>query len=156
MASISEEAKRKMLIDLSSVESLPDSHAWPHGCSDGSSDGSGSITVVDLMDPNAVEAIGLACENWGAFQLKNHGIPASLIEEVEVEATRLFALPVEHKSQALRSPGGATGYGEALISSFFPKCMWHEGFTIMGSPSDDAKKIWPDDHARFWYSLLVQ
>ena len=149
-------------LDFSSLSSLPDSHAWHrpddiddddqfsfNGCHDDGDDGS-SIPIIDLMDPNAMELIGLACEKWGAFQLKNHGVPLSAIEEVEQEAKRLFALPTEQKLKALRSPGGATGYGRARISPFFPKFMWHEGFTIMGSPSSDAKKIWPNDYARFW------
>lgn len=97
-----------------------------------------------------MDLIGHACEKWGAFQLKNHGIPFGVIEDVEEEAKRLFALPTEQKLKALRSPGGATGYGRARISPFFPKFMWHEGFTIIGSPSHDAKKIWPNDYARFW------
>ncbi|KAJ1438234.1 Oxoglutarate/iron-dependent dioxygenase [Sesbania bispinosa] len=101
------------------------------------------------MDPNVMELIGLACEKWGAFQLKNHGIALSVIEEVEEEAKKLFALPSDRKLKALRSAGGATGYGRARISPFFPKYMWHEGFTIMGSPSEDAKKIWPNDYAPF-------
>lgn len=140
-------------LDFSSLRTLPDSHAWPQSDDDdddfSSNDGS-SIPMIDLMDPNAMEHIGLACEKWGAFQLKNHGIPLNVIEEVEEEAKRLFSLPSQDKLKALRSAGGATGYGRARISPFFPKYMWHEGFTIMGSPSDDAKKIWPNDYKRFW------
>ncbi|RDX81801.1 Gibberellin 3-beta-dioxygenase 1, partial [Mucuna pruriens] len=140
-------------LDFSSIRTLPDSHAWPqseddHGHGHNHGAGSSCIPIIDLMDPNAMELIGLACEKWGAFQLKNHGIPLSVIEEVEDEAKRLFALPADRKSKALRSATGATGYGRARISPFFPKHMWHEGFTIMGSPCDDAKKIWPNDHAR--------
>ncbi|RDX64854.1 Gibberellin 3-beta-dioxygenase 1, partial [Mucuna pruriens] len=138
-------------LDFSSVPSLPDSHAWSL-CNDDylsfNDAASSSIPIIDLMDPKATELIGLACEKWGAFQLKNHGIPFGVVEDVEEEAKRLFALPAEQKLKALRSPGGATGYGRARISPFFPKLMWHEGFTIIGSPSHDAKKIWPNDYAR--------
>jgi len=148
-------------LDFSSFRTLPDSHAWPqsnddgsdditsNGCYDNDEDGS-CIPIIDLNDPNAMEQIGLACEKWGAFQLKNHGIPLNFIEEVEEEAKRLFSLPSKEKLKALRSAGGGTGYGRARISPFFPKYMWHEGFTIMGSPSNDAKKIWPNDYKRFW------
>ncbi|KAG4933966.1 hypothetical protein GYH30_047925 [Glycine max] len=140
-------------LDFSSLRTLPDSHAWPQSeDGDGDDDNHGigsSIPIIDLMDPNAMELIGLACENWGAFQLKNHGVPLSVVEEVEEEAKRLFALPADRKLKALRSATGATGYGRARISPFFPKHMWHEGFTIMGSPCDDAKKIWPNDYAPF-------
>ncbi|KAK7377270.1 hypothetical protein VNO80_02692 [Phaseolus coccineus] len=141
-------------LDFSSLRTLPDTHAWPqtedgHDDDDHHHGGGSCIPIIDLMDPNAMELIGLACENWGAFQLKNHGIPLSVVEEVEKEAKKLFALPADRKLKALRSAAGATGYGRARISSFFPKHMWHEGFTIMGSPCDDAKKIWPNDHTRF-------
>ncbi|CAJ1973762.1 unnamed protein product [Sphenostylis stenocarpa] len=142
-------------LDFSSSPSLPDSHAWTQPNDDGDefsfSDpaSSSSIPIIDLMDPNATKLIALACENWGAFHLKNHGIPLDVIQGVEEEVQRLFSLPSEQKMKALRSPTGATGYGIARIAPFFSKCMWHEGFTIIGSPSHDAKKIWPDDYARF-------
>ncbi|XP_019457782.1 PREDICTED: gibberellin 3-beta-dioxygenase 1-like [Lupinus angustifolius] len=138
-------------LDFSSIRTLPESHAWSKSNDNGdhfSFNESLSIPIIDLMDPNAMEQIGHACEKWGAFQLKNHGIPLSVIEDVEVESKHLFSLPAEKKLKALRSSGGATGYGRARISPFFPKYMWHEGFTFMGS-SDDAKKIWPKDHAPF-------
>ncbi|KAL5071409.1 hypothetical protein RYX36_022296, partial [Vicia faba] len=138
-------------LEFSSFRTLPDSHAWPQSNDDNdhlTSNGS-CIPIIDLKDPNAMEEIGLACEKWGAFQLKNHGIPLNLIEEVHEEAKRLFSLPSKEKIKALRSAGGATGYGRARISPFFPKFMWHEGFTIMGSPSNDVKEIWPNDYKYF-------
>ncbi|KAL2346800.1 hypothetical protein Fmac_000800 [Flemingia macrophylla] len=146
-------------LDFSSLPSLPDSHAWslsnddynnntfPFNDDDDAS--SSSIPMIDLMDPNAMHLIGHACETWGAFQLKNHGIPFGLIEGVEQEAKNLFSLPTQQKLKALRSPGAATGYGRAQISPFFPSFMWHEGFTIIGSPSHHAKKIWPTDFQHF-------
>ncbi|XP_020202966.1 gibberellin 3-beta-dioxygenase 1 [Cajanus cajan] len=139
-------------LDFSSLPTLPDSHAWSPSNDDYSfpcNDASSSIPIIDLMDPNAMHLIGHACETWGAFQVKNHGIPFGVIERVEQEAKRLFSLPTQQKLKALRSPGGATGYGRARISQFFHKFMWHEGFTIIGSPSHDVKKIWPNDYAHF-------
>ncbi|KAL9313327.1 hypothetical protein ACSQ67_018779 [Phaseolus vulgaris] len=139
-------------LDFSSHPSLPDSHAWSQAIDENLSfndPASSSIPVIDLMDPNVTKLIGLACENWGAFHLKNHGIPLGVTQGVEEEVQRLFSLPTEQKLKALRSPSGATGYGIARISPFFSKCMWHEGFTIIGSPSHDAEKIWPGDFARF-------
>ncbi|XLR36256.1 hypothetical protein S83_064156 [Arachis hypogaea] len=148
-------------LDFSSISTLPDSHAWFHDHDrdsdeeqnrDHDHDDDGGIPfipIIDLADPNAMELMGMACENWGAFQLKNHGVSMSDIEEVEKEAKRFFDLPTDQKLKALRSPGGATGYGRARISPFFPKFMWHEGFTIMGSPSSDAMKIWPNDYQTF-------
>ncbi|KAG8657381.1 gibberellin 3-beta-dioxygenase 1 [Manihot esculenta] len=135
-------------LDFDSIGTVPDSHAWP--VSDGfeSNDWS-SIPTIDLKDSNAAKLIGHACETFGAFQVVNHGIPINVFEEVEAEASRLFSLPTTQKLKALRSPGGATGYGLARISPFFDKYMWHEGFTIMGSPMDHARQLWPSDYRKF-------
>lgn len=143
-------------LDFASVNgSLPDSHVWPESGDFSSSSedeeyNQSSVPVIDLRDPNASEHIRRACEAWGVFQLTNHGISEKLIEEVEQEAERFFGLPAQQKLKALRSPSGATGYGVARITPFFSKHMWHEGFTIMGSPLDHAREVWPQDHQRFW------
>lgn len=138
-------------VDFASLQAVPDSHVWHDSsfgaCSDEHENS--LVPVIDLEDSNATELIGQACETLGVFQLKNHGIPLSLIEEVESEAARFFALSARQKLKALRSPGGATGYGIARITPFFSKYMWHEGFTIMGSPVDHVKQLWPHDHERF-------
>ncbi|XP_014500858.2 gibberellin 3-beta-dioxygenase 1-like [Vigna radiata var. radiata] len=143
-------------IDFSSSPSLPDSHTWSQPIDDDDDDdfswndpASSSIPIIDMMDPNAKKLIALACENWGAFHLKNHGIPLDVSQGAEQQLQRLFSLPTQQKMKALRSPTSATGYGVARISPFFSKCMWHEGFTIIGSPSHDAKKLWPHDYQQF-------
>ncbi|KAI9116814.1 hypothetical protein K1719_012180 [Acacia pycnantha] len=103
-----------------------------------------SIPVVDLQDPNAIETISLACGEWGIFQLKNHGIPLSLLIK------HFFSLPLEQKEKALRHPGGISGYGSPKLKPFYSKAMWHEGFVITSSCYDDAKKVFPEhDYARF-------
>ncbi|KAJ9183423.1 hypothetical protein P3X46_007279 [Hevea brasiliensis] len=136
-------------LDFDSVVTVPDSHAWP--ISDGfESNDWLSIPTIDLKDPDAAKLIGHACETWGVFQVVNHDIPLNLLDEVESEARQLFSLPTTQKLKALRSPGGVTGYGLARISSFFNKFMWHEGFTIIGSPLDHARELWPNDYQKFW------
>lgn len=141
-------------LDFTSVHSLPESHVWP--AFDGFPFGTTypgekfSIPIIDLMDPNAAQLVGHACEKWGAFQLTSHGLPSILTDDVESQTRRLFALPAHEKMKALRLPSGGTGYGQARISPFYPKFMWHEGFTIMGSAVDHARKLWPDDYKGFW------
>ncbi|KAK1385662.1 Gibberellin 3-beta-dioxygenase 1 [Heracleum sosnowskyi] len=137
-------------LDFHTVDSVPESHEWPHSdCLKAVIDEI-SIPVIDLMDPSAEKLVGHASENWGIFQVTNHGVPLSMLMDVECEARRLFLLPIEEKLKVLRSPEGATGYGAARISPFFSKFMWHEGFTIIGSSSlDHAKELWPHEHKRF-------
>ncbi|TXG62092.1 hypothetical protein EZV62_013455 [Acer yangbiense] len=146
-------------LDFDSVRAVPESHVWPNSDDDfppADVDDHGQFTtpvpVIDLSDPDAAtKLIGHACETWGVFQVINHGIPSSLVQEAESEVRRLFSLPARQKLKALRAPGGATGYGIARITPFFSKYMWHEGFTIMNNSAiDHANTLWPnDEHARF-------
>ncbi|KAF5934753.1 hypothetical protein HYC85_025882 [Camellia sinensis] len=57
----------------------------------------------------------------------------------------------KQKLRAMRSPDGLTGYGVARIAPFFPKLMWSEGFSAVGSPEEHARQLWPHDYTTFWY-----
>lgn len=144
-------------LDLSSVKELPESHAWtslPHKGPSTLTTAEYSVPVIDLSNPNARELVGHACKTWGLFQVTNHGIPTNLLDDIESAGRSLFALPIQQKLKAARSPDGVSGYGVARISSFFPKRMWSEGFTIFGSPLQHARQLWPHDYHQFWYRSL--
>ncbi|KAI7757881.1 hypothetical protein M8C21_029194 [Ambrosia artemisiifolia] len=136
-------------LDLNSMEELPESHAWDHESPSYGPLGSDPVAVINLNDPNAMKLVGHACKTWGVFQVTNHGVPTNLLEEMEGAGRELFALPIQQKLQAARAPNGVSGYGVARISSFFPKLMWSEGFTILGSPYEHARKLWPNRHSKF-------
>ncbi|KAL8236651.1 hypothetical protein R6Q59_017732 [Mikania micrantha] len=74
-------------------------------------------------------------------------VPINLFEEMEAAGRKLLALPVHQKLKVGRSPYGVSGYGVARISMFFPKLMWSEGFTIIGSPYEHARKLWPNSYS---------
>lgn len=141
-------------LDLTSVKELPDTHAWgsdEHPSSCGSTMCTPeSVPIIDLNHKNATELIGHACKSWGVFQVINHEISNKLLDDVEFAGKALFSLPMHQKLQVARPPDGLTGYGVARISSFFPKLMWSEGFTIMGSPIEHAIQLWPHDYKNFW------
>ncbi|XP_077225499.1 gibberellin 3-beta-dioxygenase 1-like [Tasmannia lanceolata] len=157
MSSLSESFKgipldhRRSHIDLNSAQSVPDSHTWPTLDDYQSTESSNikSLPVIDLDDPNVVKSLGHACEEWGMFHLKNHGVPMDLLEAVEFQGLRLFSLPSEEKLKAARAPEALTGYGLVHISSLFPKLMWNEAFTLIGSPIEHARQLWPHDHIQF-------
>jgi hypothetical protein len=48
---------------------------------------------------NLVEQVGKACEEWGFFQVINHGVSLSLLEELESNAQSFFALPLQEKAK---------------------------------------------------------
>ncbi|XP_021674254.2 gibberellin 3-beta-dioxygenase 3-like [Hevea brasiliensis] len=155
MNSISESFRNNPLLlnhiiplDFNNVLKLPDSHAWTL-FPDPLNDDDDSIPLIDLAQPHALSLIRQACEIWGMFQVTNHGIPITLLHQIERQTQRLFALPANQKLLALRSPDGFTGYGLARISNFFSKQMWYEGFTVMGYPEQHASQLWPNDHTIF-------
>ncbi|KVH98026.1 Non-heme dioxygenase N-terminal domain-containing protein [Cynara cardunculus var. scolymus] len=135
-------------LDLNSVKELPDSYAWSTADGCPSSCSSEPVPVINLEDLNAIKHVGHACKTWGVFQLINHGIPTDLLNNMEASGRKLFSLPIQQKLKAARSPDGLSGYGVARISSFFPKLMWSEGFTIIGSPHEHAEKLWPQDYKK--------
>ncbi|KAL0562040.1 hypothetical protein IC582_002488 [Cucumis melo] len=140
--------------DFDSLQELPDSYDWiqPDSFPNSSLSNnhlSDSIPLIDLSLPNAPHLIGNAFRTWGAFQVINHGVPISLLHSIESSANSLFSLPAPHKLKAARPSDGISGYGLVRISSFFPKRMWSEGFTIVGSPLEHFRKLWPHDYTRY-------
>ncbi|KAK9690324.1 hypothetical protein RND81_09G120000 [Saponaria officinalis] len=150
--SVTSSSVNNSVIDLNSIEELPDSYAWIPSYDDSNPitrAGQESIPVIDLDDRNAQQLIGLACKSWGVFQVINHGIHKNLLDNIEDACKKLFGLPAQQKHKAARSPNGVTGYGPARISSFFQKKLWSEGFTIFGSPLEHASQLWPNDYQTF-------
>ncbi|XAR50603.1 Gibberellin 3-beta-dioxygenase [Bertholletia excelsa] len=144
-------------LDFNSVKELPESHAWASpeehvnlsSTHQFSCSGDESVPLIDLNHPQVLDHVGFACRTWGVFQITNHGISQSLLDAVEATGKSLFSLPLHQKLRAARPPDGISGYGVARISSFFPKLMWSEGFTIFGSPLDHARLLWPQDYTKF-------
>ncbi|XWS26915.1 hypothetical protein CRYUN_Cryun26dG0071200 [Craigia yunnanensis] len=140
-------------LDFNNVPTLPDSHAWTtlplddHPPIDPFTEE--PFPIIDLAKPGVVNLVRHACEKWGSFQITNHGIPFSFLYEAECQTRRLFSLPMECKLHVVRSPGTISGYSSPRMSTFFPKQMWTEGFSIIGSPQQHASQLWPEDHAKF-------
>ncbi|KAJ3694174.1 hypothetical protein LUZ60_009654 [Juncus effusus] len=132
-------------------DSIPDSHVWPNLHDHPVVDpvGPDSIPLINLTDSNLVRKVGKACEEWGVFQIAGHGINPDLLNRLESQIHRLFALPAHQKLRGAKSVGDLSGYGLVPISSFFSKFMWSEGFTICGSPLQHAQKLWPNDYTSF-------
>ena len=139
-------------LDFGSLKDVPEEYSWDPPETQEYCPGHREVCVpvIDLEAPNARELIGRACKTWGAFQVINHGVPQRVLDGVEREQMRLFSLPSHQKLKAARTPDGVTGYGPARISSFFPKLLWSEGFTIFGSPVEHARQLWPHDYKTFW------
>nr|GMC65249.1 gibberellin 3-beta-dioxygenase 3-like [Ipomoea batatas] len=133
-------------IDFKNVAQVPDTHTW---LINNSSSTDESVPLIDLEDPQALEKIKMACENWGVFQVINHGIPMELLAQIEHQARRFFDLTREEKLLTLRSPDNPIGYGVIPFSPSYNTLMWMEGLTLSGSPLELARRVWPEDYSPF-------
>lgn len=72
------------------------------------------IPVIDLSSSRAIEEviaeIKEACEQWGFFQVVNHGVPLHKRDHLESEARKFFALPQEEKKRVKRNEDNPLGY----------------------------------------------
>eukprot|EP00249_Psilotum_nudum_P014599 c24906_g1_i2 orf=1846-2775(-) len=101
--------------------------------------GSDAIPVIDLSplrsypgDPESrirlIDEVGNACEQWGFFQVINHGVPIRLLEKVKAEAEAFFALPLEEKRLVKRTAQNPLGYYDTELTKNFRD--WKEVFDI--------------------------
>ncbi|KAJ6808434.1 S-norcoclaurine synthase 1-like [Iris pallida] len=115
------------------------------------------IPVVDLqrlVDPNSsqeeADKLKSACEDWGFFQLVNHGVSEELMERVKADVEGFFRLPLEAKEECAQLPGGLEGYGQAFVVSEEQKLDWGDMLFLLSQPqSCKAPKFWPTDPPTF-------
>ncbi|CAK9156266.1 unnamed protein product [Ilex paraguariensis] len=74
------------------------------------------LNSPDLPEPDAatirplIAEIGEACENWGFFQVINHGVPLERQKNLEVAARKFFALSKQEKKKVGRDEVNPLGY----------------------------------------------
>lgn len=125
------------------------------------------IDLTDLLDnshPQAVaDAIGTSCRDIGFLYIKNHGIPARLIQSVFAQAQNFFARPDDYKLQhhIKRSPAHR-GYFPLFEENTDPNLTadLKEGFDLARDlPPEHPKvqqglplhgsNVWPQDMPEF-------
>ena len=93
-----------------------------------------SINKLDFPDNDVPKKIGQACERFGFFAIKNHGINKRLIHDSLILSKKIFRLPFKDKIQYHQNVGagqrGYTPFGiekavNAKVSD--QKEFWHQG-----------------------------
>ncbi|KAJ1430554.1 Oxoglutarate/iron-dependent dioxygenase [Sesbania bispinosa] len=92
----------------------------------------------DLREPE-LKQLHYACKDWGFFQLINHGVSTSLLENVKAGAQEFFNLPMEEKKKFGQKEGDVEGYGQAFVVSDEQKLDWADMFFMFTLPPHKRK-----------------
>lgn len=104
------------------------------------------IPVVDLSEPGRGGAVVAASQEWGIFQVVNHGIPGPVIGDLQRVGREFFELPQAEKERYGMDPnsGRFEGYGTKLQKDLEGKKDWVDFFFhIVWPPSSVDYSIWP-------------
>ncbi|CAL5044497.1 unnamed protein product [Urochloa decumbens] len=120
-------------------------------------DGEAAIPAIDFQrllqrETSHDESARLheACQEWGFFQLINHGVPDDVIEGVKAS--------VEGNKEAVcsgtRGPGQLEGYGQLFVVSEDQKLDWADLLHLYTQPPHHRNmRFWPDKPDTFRSTL---
>ncbi|KAL5227349.1 hypothetical protein ABZP36_015614 [Zizania latifolia] len=117
------------------------------------------IPVIDVGElqrggEEELNKLRLACEEWGFFQVVNHGVEEEVMDEMEKLAREFFMLPLEEKEKYPMAPGGIQGYGHAFVFSEDQKLDWCNMLALGVEPAFIRQpKLWPTTPANFSQTL---
>ncbi|KAL1832547.1 hypothetical protein ACET3Z_002198 [Daucus carota] len=95
-----------------------------------------------------------ACEEWGFFQVINHGIDEEVLSDIEKMAMEFFMLPLEEKQKYPMAPGTVQGYGQAFVFSEDQKLDWCNMFALGLEPHYMRNlSLWPKNPPTFSESI---
>ncbi|XP_062094723.1 codeine O-demethylase-like [Humulus lupulus] len=97
-----------------------------------------SETSSDHHHHQLIQNLHSACKHWGFFQLVNHGVSRSVIEEVSHEIEGFFKLPLEEKLQYKVTPDDFEGYG-SVVRSDDHKLDWGDRVFMITNPISRRK-----------------
>jgi salicylic acid 3-hydroxylase len=125
-----------------------------------------SIPVIDLShDGNEngggpselVQKISQACEEYGFFQIINHGVPEELCDKTMTAITEFFQLPPEERAEFFTEDHTK----RVKLFNYYLKVegpekvrMWSECFSHPCHPVDDFTHILPKNPPKYRYFLF--
>lgn len=94
--------------------------------------------------------LSMACQDWGFFQIVNHGIPHSLIDEIKGVAKEFFNLPLQEKQKYVPQEGDVQGYGKTFVIAEDQTLDWGDLFALALMPESLKNlTLWPSVPTNF-------
>ncbi|KAF3453970.1 hypothetical protein FNV43_RR04412 [Rhamnella rubrinervis] len=118
------------------------------------------IPTIDLQCLNQLDnKLEDACKNWGLFRLVNHGVPPTLLSQLQDHAKKLFSLSFESKQALFTSPlsyfwgtPALSPSGTALLKRS-QDINWVEGLNV---PLGQLSQIQPQDFTLASFRVLLE
>jgi len=147
----------------STLEAVPKSHCIPeHERPSDPVEIGDSIPVIDLGKANGeersvvVKDLLKAFEEYGFFQIINHGVPVDLMDEAMKVYKEFFSLPAEEKENYAKDAANNTNRGAATLYSSSAKHYdseehryWRDVLEHSCNLDGEDKKTWPDNPPRY-------
>ncbi|KAK7307008.1 hypothetical protein VNO77_39692 [Canavalia gladiata] len=87
------------------------------------------------QDSTEIHNLHHACKQWGFFQLINHGVNPSLVENMKMGVQQFFNLPMEEKKKKLwQTAEDVQGFGQLFVKSEEQKLEWADMFYVNTFP----------------------
>ncbi|XP_045801078.1 protein SRG1-like [Trifolium pratense] len=126
------------------ISSVPLRYIQPHKLEDPVLSEVDSILEIPVIDMDKLISkefgsselvkLHLACKDWGFFQVVNHGVSSSLVENLKIEIQDFFNLPISEKKKFWQTPQHMEGFGQAFVVSEEQKLDWSDMFYMITLP----------------------
>ncbi|KAK6290489.1 hypothetical protein POUND7_002030 [Theobroma cacao] len=104
----------------------------------------GFLSLLLMGNEEKLEKINLACQEWGFFQVVNHGVAKEELQKMKDAAAEFFELPMEEKNKYAMPSNDIHGYGHAYVVSEEQILDWSDVLILVVHPSHYRKlKFWP-------------
>ncbi|MCL7041031.1 hypothetical protein MKW94_026595 [Papaver nudicaule] len=117
-----------------------------------------TIDFAELQGPNrhnVLDSLSEACENYGFFQVINHGISNDTIENMIDVSRRFFQQPMEERSKYMSNDVRApVRYGTSFNQSKDSVFCWRDFLKLNCHSMEDSLPHWPTSPADFRDSLF--
>eukprot|EP00253_Pinus_taeda_P000710 PITA_00710 len=114
-----------------------------------------SIPVIDMKKliflqgqedqrKQEMDMLSDACQEWGFFQIVNHGIPNTLIDDIKAVAKEFFSFPLEEKLKYAPQAGASQGYGKMFVTADDQTLDWGDLLALALMPNSIKNlALWP-------------
>ncbi|PSR94857.1 2'-deoxymugineic-acid 2'-dioxygenase [Actinidia chinensis var. chinensis] len=143
-------------LGLSSIQSaVPESYVLPPEKRPTAVPPCKTIPVIDLQGldrdrTDLIQQIIKASQEYGFFQLTNHGVSEELMRDVVVVGQEFFELPVKEKERFYyRDPKQICKFKTSINYEQEEVHFWRENFTHPCHPLEDYIDHWPQNPVRY-------